>query len=114
MRYKSAKTILVEIAEDEQAPVRIRLAAAEMLIEVDKLPELKGYESGSPENLLLRLASDSKTPAKDRFKGVCQLVDKKNQEEPNEVGPHSELSVTDSHQTVQQSDETGVPNCPGN
>ena len=114
MRYKTAKTILVEITADEQAPIRIRLAAAEMLFEVDKLQELKGYKSGSPENLLLRLASDSKIPAKDRFKAVCQLLDKKNQEEPREVGPRSEVSVTDSQQSVQQCDETGEPSCPGN
>lgn len=70
MRYKSAKGILLEIAVDEQAPTWIRLAAAEMLVKVDQLPELKGYKRGSPESLLLRLASDLKTPAKDRFKAL--------------------------------------------
>jgi uncharacterized protein (UPF0147 family) len=114
MRYKTAKTVLVEIVEDEQAPTGVRLAAAEMLVEVDKLPELKGYKSGSPENLFLRLASDSKTPAKDRFKAVCQLVDKKNQQKAREVGPRSGASVTDSHQSVQRCDETGEPSCPDN
>src|ERR1700733_5656043 len=70
MRYKSAETILVQIAGDDQASTGVRLEAIKIVANAGKLPEFKGYKSGSPENLLLRLASDSRTPAKDRLKAV--------------------------------------------
>jgi hypothetical protein len=102
MRYKSAEIILVEIGEDDQASARIRLAAIEMLVEIGtgKLPELKGYESGSPENLLLRLASDSKATAKERFKAIKQLLGKKKLPVPGKEASRSNVSVTESHQSL--------------
>ena len=79
MRYKTAKGILLEIGEDEQASSGTRLEALEMLAGAEKLPELKGYRSGSRENLLLRLASDSRQTAKDRLTALRQLLQEETQ-----------------------------------
>lgn len=101
MRYKSAETILVQIAGDEQASAGVRLGAIKIVANAGKLPQFKGYKSGSPENLLLRLAYDSKTPAKDRLTAVRKLLGQKKLAIVERAGSQAEPSDPRSHEALQ-------------
>lgn len=70
MRYKQPKAILQSLARDASA--KVRLACIELLGQ--KLPQLGGYPSGSPENLLWVLASDDSAPTAKRYRALCTLL----------------------------------------
>jgi hypothetical protein len=71
MRYKQPAAVLADLAVKGSAKIRLQ---AIQLLSQPALPRLGGYASGSPENLLWRIASDTKVPAGKRFIALSQLL----------------------------------------
>ena len=74
MRYKQGPRILLEIAEDERASAKVKLAAIELLMRLRPMPRLGPYPKRTAEQGLWRLASNSKLRPRERWAAVKTLL----------------------------------------
>ena len=74
MQYKQAPRILLEIAEDKKTSAKLKLVVIELLMRLTLMPKLGPYPKRSTEQVLWRVASNSKLGPRERWAAVRTLL----------------------------------------
>jgi hypothetical protein len=96
MQYKQVPRIALEIHDTPDTPLKVRLAALQLLGRRRKPPKLGPYRKRSPEQALWRMASNSQLGGAERWKALRKLIRRRRVVTATDGGtsPVSEESTT--------------------
>lgn len=91
MQYKQASSILLELFEAPEVPVKMKLAIGRFLTRSKGFPKLGPFRKRSLEQGLWRVASKSETPYALRWQAVKKLLRMREMAQTNELSVNGQI-----------------------